>query len=93
MKKGDRVYLYSDGFADQFEGEKGKKFKYKTLKELILSAQEVSMNEQYGSIRNAFYDWKREFEQIDDVCLMGVEVYISISSLTSSSIRSLFSTR
>ncbi|MBK6953506.1 MAG: SpoIIE family protein phosphatase [Crocinitomicaceae bacterium] len=74
LKKGDRVYLYSDGFADQFGGDKGKKFKYKTLKELILSAQEVSMNEQYGSIRNAFYDWKREFEQIDDVCLMGVEV-------------------
>jgi ligand-binding sensor domain-containing protein/serine phosphatase RsbU (regulator of sigma subunit) len=74
LKKGDRVYLYSDGFADQFGGEKGKKFKYKTLKELILSAQEVSMNEQYGGIRNAFYDWKREFEQIDDVCLMGVEV-------------------
>lgn len=74
LKKGDRIYLYSDGFADQFGGEKGKKFKYKTLKELILSAQEHDVAEQYAIIRNAFYDWKREFEQIDDVCLMGVEV-------------------
>ncbi|MBK7130364.1 MAG: SpoIIE family protein phosphatase [Crocinitomicaceae bacterium] len=74
LKNGDRIYLYSDGFADQFGGEKGKKFKYKTLKELILSAQEHTVEEQYTIIRNAFYDWKREFEQIDDVCLMGVEV-------------------
>jgi ligand-binding sensor domain-containing protein/serine phosphatase RsbU (regulator of sigma subunit) len=74
LKKGDRIYLYSDGFADQFGGEKGKKFKYKTLKELILSCQDQSMNQQYGIIRNTFYDWKREFEQLDDVCMMGVEV-------------------
>lgn len=74
VKRGDRIYLYSDGFADQFGGDKGKKFKYKTLKELILSAQHLAMNDQYGTIRNAFYDWKREFEQIDDVCMMGVEV-------------------
>jgi len=74
LKKGDRIYLYSDGFADQFGGEKGKKFKYKTLKELILSAQNKPVHDQYGDIRGAFYSWKREFEQIDDVCLMGVEV-------------------
>lgn len=74
LKIGDRIYLYSDGFADQFGGEKGKKFKYKTLKELILSVQNKSVNDQYNDIRTAFYDWKREFEQIDDVCFMGVEV-------------------
>lgn len=74
LKKGDRIYLYSDGFADQFGGEKGKKFKYKTLKELILSAQQLPVDQHYSMIRNAFYDWKREFEQIDDVCIMGVEV-------------------
>jgi len=74
LKIGDRIYLYSDGFADQFGGEKGKKFKYKTLKELILSVQSKSVNDQFGDIRTAFYDWKREFEQIDDVCFMGVEV-------------------
>lgn len=74
LKPGDRVYLYSDGFADQFGGEKGKKFKYKTLKELILSIQQQPVQEHYQFIRNAFYDWKREFEQIDDVCIMGVEV-------------------
>ncbi|MBI3133764.1 MAG: SpoIIE family protein phosphatase [Bacteroidetes bacterium] len=74
LKTGDRIYLYSDGFADQFGGEKGKKFKYKTLKELILSIQNQPINQHYEAVRNAFYDWKREFEQIDDVCVMGVEV-------------------
>ncbi|MBL7898252.1 MAG: SpoIIE family protein phosphatase, partial [Crocinitomicaceae bacterium] len=74
LKPGDRIYLYSDGFADQFGGEKGKKFKYKTLKELVLSIQQQPVQDHYQFIRNAFYDWKREFEQIDDVCIMGVEV-------------------
>ncbi len=74
LKPGDRIYLYSDGFADQFGGDKGKKFKYKTLKELVLSIQQQPVEEHYQFIRNAFYDWKREFEQIDDVCIMGVEV-------------------
>lgn len=74
LKKGDRIYLFSDGFADQFGGDKGKKFKYKTLKELLLSVQHHSVEDQYGIVRDSFYDWKREFEQIDDVCLMGVEI-------------------
>jgi ligand-binding sensor domain-containing protein len=74
LKKGDRIYLYSDGFADQFGGEKGKKFKYKTLKTLVLSVQSIPMRDQYPMVRTAFYNWKREFEQIDDVCFMGVEV-------------------
>lgn len=74
LDKGDRIYLYSDGFADQFGGDKGKKFKYKTLKELILSVQDTPITDHYQVIRDTFYDWKREFEQIDDVCIMGVEV-------------------
>jgi ligand-binding sensor domain-containing protein len=74
LQKGDRLYLFTDGFADQFGGEKGKKFKYKTLKKLILSVQIENIEAQYGDVTKAFYDWKRDIEQVDDVCFMGVEV-------------------
>lgn len=74
LKPGDRVYLFTDGFADQFGGDKGKKYKYKTLKKLILSNQNHSMSNQKDEYREAFFDWKRDLEQVDDVCLMGVQV-------------------
>jgi len=74
LHKGDRLYLFTDGFADQFGGEKGKKFKYKTLKKLILNVQYENIEAQYEDVTKAFYDWKRDIEQVDDVCFMGVEV-------------------
>lgn len=74
LKEGDRIYLFTDGFADQFGGEKGKKYKYKTLKELILQSQKMNMEDQKDVYHDAFFDWKRDIEQVDDVCLMGVEV-------------------
>ena len=74
LNKGDRIFLLTDGYADQFGGDKGKKFKYKTLKELILSAQETEINKQRDIYKSAFLEWKRDIEQVDDVCLIGVEV-------------------
>ena len=74
LNEGDRIYLFTDGFADQFGGEKGKKFKYKTLKTLILHSQLKSMNTQLDIFHDAFFDWKRDLEQVDDVCLIGVQV-------------------
>jgi ligand-binding sensor domain-containing protein/serine phosphatase RsbU (regulator of sigma subunit) len=74
LKPGDRIYVFTDGYADQFGGEKGKKFKYKTLKQLILTAQKNSMPGQKDIFHKAFFDWKRDIEQVDDVCLIGVEV-------------------
>ncbi|MCB9225218.1 MAG: SpoIIE family protein phosphatase [Crocinitomicaceae bacterium] len=74
LKPGDRIYVFTDGFADQFGGDKGKKFKYKTLKQLILSAQKSAISEQKSICNSAFYDWKGDIEQVDDICLIGVEV-------------------
>ena len=74
LKKGDNIYLFTDGFADQFGGKKGKKFKYKTLKQLLLSKQSETMDDQKEIYRQAFRAWKGEIEQVDDICLMGVEV-------------------
>ncbi len=72
--KGDTVYIFSDGYVDQFGGEKGKKFKAKTFKDLLLSIQEKSMEEQKLIIDNTFESWRGDLEQIDDVCVIGVRV-------------------
>lgn len=74
LQKGDAVYLFSDGFADQFGGAKGKKYKYNQLKQLLISIQTLPIDEQKNNIERAFEDWKGNLEQIDDVLLIGVRV-------------------
>jgi tetratricopeptide (TPR) repeat protein len=74
LQKGDTIYLFTDGFADQFGGEKGKKFKYKPFKELLLSIQDKSMDEQKQVIEETFISWKGDLEQVDDVCVIGVRI-------------------
>ncbi len=71
---GDRLYLFSDGFKDQFGGENGKKLKSAPFKQFIESIQLYDMPEQ-GAMFHRFYDaWKSDFEQVDDVCIWGIEV-------------------
>jgi len=74
LKAGDSFYIFSDGYVDQFGGEKGKKFKSLNLKRLLLSIQKESMEEQMASVDKAFEDWKGDLEQLDDVCVIGVRV-------------------
>lgn len=81
LKKDDTFYTFSDGYADQFGGPKGKKFKYRPFKQLILEQQGKSMQEQKEIIESIFEAWKNEtpdttegFEQIDDVVVFGVRV-------------------
>jgi len=74
LEKGDAIYIFSDGYIDQFGGEKEKKFKAKAFRELLLSIQDKAMEEQKKSIEEAFETWKGELEQIDDVCVIGVRV-------------------
>lgn len=74
INKGDVVYVFTDGFADQFGGIRGKKFKYKPFKKLILDNQNASMESQKEVIQNAFSAWKGDLEQIDDVCIIGVRI-------------------
>ncbi len=73
-KKGDTIYFYTDGFADQFGGPKGKKFKYKTLNALLVENSELPLNKQAEMLLNAFTDWKGQLEQIDDVCVFAVRL-------------------
>ena len=72
LGSGDTIYLFSDGFADQFGGDHGKKFKASRLKALLLSIQSQSLSEQRVSLDDAFEAWRGDLEQLDDVCVIGV---------------------
>jgi serine phosphatase RsbU (regulator of sigma subunit) len=72
VKKGDSLYLYTDGYADQFGGAKGKKFKYKNLNEMLLANCNKPAGEQLSILDRTFEEWKGQLEQIDDVCLVGL---------------------
>jgi len=74
LEKGDAIYIFSDGYVDQFGGERGKKFKAKAFRELLLSIQDKAMEEQKITINKTFETWKGDLEQIDDVCVIGVRV-------------------
>ena len=67
-------YLFTDGYADQFGGPKGKKFKYKQLEEIALSNYKLSMSQQKEILTQKFDEWKGGLEQIDDVCIIGLKV-------------------
>lgn len=74
LKKGDTLYLFTDGFADQFGGEKGKKFKYKPLKELLFKNKDLSLDQQKNILDRTFEEWKGNLEQVDDVCVIGIKI-------------------
>ncbi|MCW8897511.1 MAG: tetratricopeptide repeat protein [Flavobacteriales bacterium] len=74
LQKGDTIYMFTDGFADQFGGIKGKKLMYKPFKNLLLSIQEKTMNEQKALLEKYFEEWKGSLEQVDDVCIIGVRI-------------------
>jgi len=71
LNKGDTLYLSSDGYADQFGGENGKKFRYKQFKELLLSINALPMEEQKNKLDIEFTQWMGVHEQIDDVIVIG----------------------
>jgi len=72
INNGDSIYMFSDGYADQFGGPKGKKFKYKQLKELLLKINGLPMQEQKLILNNTILDWRGKNPQIDDIILSGI---------------------
>ncbi len=74
LEPGDAIYVFSDGFADQFGGEKGKKYKYSTFRNCLLDNFSHSMEKQKQLLEQEFNDWKGEIEQVDDVCVIGVKI-------------------
>ncbi len=74
MHKNDILYLYTDGYADQFGGPKGKKFKYRQLNDMLLSVSGNNMEQQKMTLEKEFFNWKGVLEQVDDVCIMAIRV-------------------
>lgn len=74
LEIGDILFLFTDGYADQFGGPKGKKFKYKPLKESLLENSHLSMNQQFSIVSKTFKEWKGNLEQVDDVCMIGIKI-------------------
>ena len=74
LEKGDSLYLYTDGYADQFGGPKGKKFKYKQLNELLVSVSNLPATEQSELLNQRFEDWKGNLEQVDDMLVIGIKI-------------------
>jgi len=67
-------YLFTDGYADQFGGTKGKKFKYKQLQEKLSAICQLPMEEQKMILEKTFNEWKGNLEQVDDVLVIGISV-------------------
>lgn len=74
LKKKDICYMSTDGYPDQFGGEKDKKYTYKRLREKLLAVNELPMETQKKLLEAEFNEWKRDNEQVDDVCLVSVRV-------------------
>jgi len=74
LEAGDAIYIFSDGYVDQFGGEKGKKLKAKAFRELLLTIQDKTMEQQRVVLDDYFKQWKGDLEQIDDVCVIGIRV-------------------
>ena len=78
LKEGDTLYFSTDGFYDQFGGNKdnpsGKKFMRKRLSQLFFSIKDQSIETQYKTVDDAFCNWKGDLEQIDDVCVAGIKL-------------------
>ena len=74
LQQGDTFYICTDGYADQFSGKDGKKLMTRKLKEILLSIQNKSMQEQEQHLDNFVEDWKAGTEQVDDILVIGIRV-------------------
>lgn len=74
LSKGDIIYMFSDGYPDQFGGPLGRKFKMVRLKNLLRDIHDKPMQEQYNYVKSNFFLWKEDLEQVDDVLFMGIKI-------------------
>ena len=74
LEKGDMLYLFSDGYMDQFGGENGQKFKQKSFKELVLSIVNEPLDVQKEKVEQTMINWMGEHSQLDDMMIMGIKI-------------------
>ena len=74
INKGDTIYILTDGYADQFGGKQGKKFKQKKLKDLLEEIKNDELHIQEEKLKTAILSWKGNLEQNDDITIIGIRV-------------------
>ena len=74
LQKEDMIYTFTDGFADQFGGPKGKKFMSKKFKEVLLANSHLPLSKQKEVLETTFKNWVGDLEQVDDVCIVGIRI-------------------
>jgi serine phosphatase RsbU (regulator of sigma subunit) len=74
LQQNDLIYIFSDGYADQFGGPEDKKFKYSALKDLLVRISQKPMEAQKRALERSFIRWKADGEQVDDVLLIGLKI-------------------
>lgn len=74
LQKNDCLYMFSDGYADQFGGEKGKKFMVKRFHDSLTSIHQYNIKEQEKELEKQFYSWKKDYAQVDDVLVIGIKI-------------------
>jgi serine phosphatase RsbU (regulator of sigma subunit) len=74
LKPGDMIYMFSDGYADQFGGKEGKKYKYKQLRDELLASSNFVCDQQGKIMERKFDEWRGQNEQVDDVLLIGIRI-------------------
>jgi len=74
LEEGDQIYMFSDGYPDQFGGPKGKKFKYKAFKKVILENAHLPMKTQKSILEETLTTWMEKEEQVDDIVIVGIKI-------------------
>lgn len=74
LQKGDQIYLFSDGYADQFGGNKGKKFLYKTFREELLKIHKLEPSAQRNALNETIVEWQGDYAQVDDILVIGIRI-------------------
>ncbi|MBI3136730.1 MAG: SpoIIE family protein phosphatase [Bacteroidetes bacterium] len=74
IQKGDLIYLFTDGYADQFGGDKGKKYLYKHFRDTLLSVHHKPMKDQHDFLKDQIETWQGSYEQVDDILVIGIRI-------------------
>lgn len=74
LYKGDVIYLFTDGFADQFGGKEGKKYKYNNFRQFLVNMSESNLKEQESLLIDEINNWKRNYDQVDDILIIGAKI-------------------
>ncbi len=74
LQDDDLIYTFTDGYADQFGGPKGKKFKYKQLEDILVAISHLPLQDQRDILNKKIEEWMHDYEQVDDICLLGLKV-------------------